>query len=308
VKKTGWIERNRIRLVLPLALTVGLFSACSREPVVATVDGEDITRIQLIEEARQRGVPMQQDALQQLLVVLVDRSAAVIKAEELSLMDDLQFRQAYRNLVLETLKRRYRTAWESELEVTEAEILAEYQHQAQRYTIPEQIRISLILFETESVARQSAEQLRGLAAGESRDELFRKLAVSHSLDRASRYRGGNLGMLSNGDTSRLPKAVTAGAFALANIGELTDLIAVDDHFYLVKLDERKPAHLQALVSVQDQIKQRLLTAKMDEFRQRMQDKIREGIHINTFPKVLATITDTAPADAGNQQPPGPALN
>lgn len=314
--KCNLCVRWLLRCVSMLLLMASLLSGCSRQPVVAMVDGEDITADELMAEARLRNIPQESRALQQLLDVIIDRNAAAVKAKDMNLDEDPDFQRAYRNLALETLKNRYRLDWEQELTVSESEIQAEYEQNPTRYTVPEKIRVALIVFEagpqgdSASVAQQAFTQLQATSKGEPRDRLFQTLAVTHSLDRASRYRGGDVGMLVQGETSQWPDQVQAAAFKLQEAGDVSSLIDADGKHYLIKLENRQPAHREPLADVKDSIHQRLLTARFDGLRQRTQNKLREDIAIKVYPKALAALDereqgDTAPVP---EPPPGPDLN
>lgn len=288
---------------------VTVLSGCDRQPVVATVDGQDITAAQLLAEAKARNLPADSQALQQLLELIIDRNAAARKADMLDLNDDPDFQRAYQDLVLATLKTRFQADWEQELNVTELEIKAEYERNPARYTEPETVRVALIEFDTDpasAVASDAVQQLQSAARGEARDRLFQSLAVAHSADRASRYRGGDVGVLERGRPSNWPDAVLDAAFALAEPGDLSPLIEVEGKRYVLKLATHTPAELKPLEKVHHSIRQRLLTARFDEIRSRTRVKIREDVSIRQYPEALAAVA--ASKSPSPLHPPGPALN
>src|SRR5690606_18687874 len=126
-------------------------------------------------------------------------------------------------------------------------------------------------------------QLQATTVGDERDQLFQSLAVQHSADRASRYRGGDIGFLQRGETSRWPNTVISAAFALAEGGDLSAPVETENAVYLIKLVHRRDALVEPLASVRDDIRQRLITARFDALKARAKDKLREDLNVRLFP-------------------------
>ncbi|NPU91688.1 MAG: hypothetical protein HPY82_07215 [Gammaproteobacteria bacterium] len=290
-------------------------SGCDNGAVVAKVDDEKITAEELVAEVNRRGLPLQETVLQQVLEQMIDRSAAAIKADALELMDEPDFQRAYRTLALETLQTRFQADWDAELTVSETDIKAEYDRDQSRYTRPEQIRVALIEFEAGHERAAQLEQVSTLQAqlqaahvGDERDQLFQSLAVQHSADRASRYRGGDVGFLQRDETSRWPAPVTNAAFALTHDGDLSAPVETESAIYLIKLVNRRDAFVEPLQSVRGDIRQRLITARFDALKARSKEKLREDLKVRLFPAAIAAIGAEKVAPAAIQSPPGPALN
>ena len=80
------------------------------------------------------------------------------------------------------------------------------------------------------------------------------MAQNHSEDQASRYRGGDIGWLTVGDTNApWDPAMLAAVSKLAQPGDLAPVVSTPEAFYLVKLVERQPASVRPLEAVKDGI-------------------------------------------------------
>lgn len=312
-KRTAWTIRwNLAGLLLLICASL---PGCDNAAVVARVEDEKITAQELLAEINRRGLPLQEAVLQQVLEQMIDRSAAAIKADALNLMEEPDFQRAYRTLALETLLKRFETDWEAELTVSETDIKEAYDRDQARYTRPERIRIALIAFEftDEREAQREqinamAKQLRDTVVGDERDQLFQALAVQHSMDRASRYRGGDVGFLQRGEASRWPETVVSAAFALENAGDLSAPVAADNAFYLIKLVNRRDGFIEPLETVRSDIRQRLITTRFDTLKARAREKLREELNVRLYPAELAAIGADKTVPASHEPPPGPALN
>lgn len=301
-----------------LLLLCSLISACDNAPVVAKVDGTAITAQQLLDEASRRGLPARENVLNSVLDGLIDREAAVIKADQLDLMDDPQFQQDFRTLTLETLRKRYQQDWESQLSVTDEDVSTEYNNNQVAFTIPEKRRIALIAFAAGSerhttlpIAEGSLKKLQASEKGDQRAQLFQSLAVRYSTHRASRYRGGDVGFVEqvqHGKSSPWPPAVMQAAFTLQEPGDISPLIEANDTLYVLQLLSQKDAYVQPLESVKENIRQRLTTARFDVLKARSKAQLREDIRVRTFPEIIARISNQNSTEERLLPPQGPTLN
>lgn len=310
--RTGKIRRNVAGLLL---LTCACLSGCDNAAVVARVEGEKITADELVAEVNRRGLPLQEAVLQQVLEQMIDRSAAAIKADTLNLTEEPDFQRAYRTLALETLLKRFEADWEAELTVSETDIKEAYDRDQTRYTRPERVRIALIAFELTDEREAQLEQIHAMAkqlqaapTGDERDQLFQSLAVQHSADRASRYRGGDVGFLQRGETSRWPETVVSTALALKNAGDLSAPVEAENAIYLIKLVNRRDRFVEPLDKVRSDIRQRLITARFDTLKARARERLREELNVRLYPSEIAAIGADKTVPTTHEPPPGPSLN
>ena len=124
------------------------------------------------------------------------------------------------------------------IKVSKEDVERSYNEQLGKYTTPEQIRASHILFTTEgkddAAVRQQAEQvLKEAKSGAD----FAALAKKYSQDESNAQQGGDLDYFGRG---RMVGAFETAAFALAP-GEISDLVKTEFGYHIIKLTDRKPA-------------------------------------------------------------------
>jgi hypothetical protein len=122
-----------------------------------------------------------------------------------------------------------------------------------KYRVPEQLRYSDIAVRIEgrgeAAARARAEEARKrvVAGGD-----FAKVAREYSDDATTREQGGALPLVSR---ERLAKEFAAGVFALTKVGEISQPIKGPTAYHVVRLDERRPAHVEPFDDVRDKLLQ-----------------------------------------------------
>ena len=109
----------------------------------------------------------------------------------------------------------------------------------EKYQIPEQVRISLIVISREGRSGDAALTL----ARATRDKLlawadFAALAKEVSDDKATAAEGGSLSWRS---AAQLDPALARAAFALERVGEISEPVQVRNNYVLIRLDEKRAA-------------------------------------------------------------------
>jgi peptidyl-prolyl cis-trans isomerase C len=110
-----------------------------------------------------------------------------------------------------------------------------------KYNVPEQVNASHILFDTK---KRSDEAARALAT-ETRAKLvagadFGKLAKQLSDDPGSGGNGGEVGWFPA--SGKMDPDFSAAAFALKNVGDLSEPVHSSFGWHIIRLDGRRPAH------------------------------------------------------------------
>lgn len=151
------------------------------------------------------------------------------------------------------------------IEVTDADIATYYQENLESYRTEEQRRLAHILVEfndDESAAKDKADAiLARINAGED----FAELAKELSADTFSGENGGDLDWMENGS---MDPAFDEKAFALSEIGSVSDVVKTEFGFHIIKVLDIKPEVVQSLADVKD-----VLAAKVSE--NKAQDKFFE---------------------------------
>jgi peptidyl-prolyl cis-trans isomerase D len=145
--------------------------------------------------------------------------------------------------------------------VSDDDVKAFYEENINDFGDEEQRRISHILIEVdadEDAAKAQAESiLTQINAGGD----FAELAKQYSSDTFSGENGGDLDWLERGS---MDEVFDEQAFALAEIGDVSNVVQTEYGFHLIKLTDLKPAVVQPLTEVFDDLKIRISKQKAQE--------------------------------------------
>jgi len=142
----------------------------------------------------------------------------------------------------------------AKITVPPADVEKAYNDNIDRYTTPEQLRASHILFRTEgkdeATVKAAAEAVLKEAKGGAD---FAELARKHSDDEATKPLGGDLDAFGRG--KMVPEFDTA-AFALKS-GEISDLVRTPYGFHIIKVTEKTGGTAKPLDEVRQQLTEQL---------------------------------------------------
>jgi len=158
------------------------------------------------------------------------------------------------------------------VEVTDADIESYYQENIANYKQDEQRRVSHILIEfgdDESAAKTKIEEL---STKVNQGEDFAVLATEFSADTFSGENGGDLEWIEPGV---MDEAFDDAAFALTEVGSISDIVKTEFGFHLIKLTELKEEQIKAFVDVKEELKAIVSTQKAeDKFFELQQEMAR----------------------------------
>lgn len=156
------------------------------------------------------------------------------------------------------------------ISVTEDELKDYYNHNKEKFTTPEQIKVSHILVkvnfgasgEEKKKARDKAKQiLEWLKKGEK----FETLAEQYSDDQQSKKIGGSLGYIERG---RMPKSFDDTAFSMKP-GQISDVVETDYGYHIIQVVDHRDAVTKSFDEVKGFIKKELTNElailKVEEF-------------------------------------------
>nr|WP_312986328.1 peptidylprolyl isomerase [Comamonas koreensis] len=155
--------------------------------------------------------------------------------------------------------------------LVDAQVSAAYQANKEKYQAPEQAHVAHILIanKDEAKAKEQIDKLRQeVATGAD----FAKLAKDNSSDSNSALKGGDLGLVSRGQTA---PEFEAAAFALAKPGDLSPVIKTQFGYHIIKLVEKKPARTMSLEEVKPQLEKQFIQQAIQQARTAEVDKINE---------------------------------
>ncbi|MDX2369786.1 MAG: peptidylprolyl isomerase, partial [Colwellia sp.] len=163
-----------------------------------------------------------------------------------------------------------------DIQVSDEEVASYYQDNIASYTQAEQRRVSHILIEftegdstSEAIAKTEAEAvLTRIAQGED----FAVLAKELSNDTFSGENGGDLDFLEAGV---MEQSFDEAAFALATVGDTTELVKTSFGYHVIKLTELKAEVIQSLAEVKTELQAKVSNEKaQDKFYTQTQEMAR----------------------------------
>ncbi|MGI6659473.1 MAG: peptidylprolyl isomerase [Dethiobacteraceae bacterium] len=271
-----------VLVVLLLATVVGAVVVNQRSEVVATVNGEKITKQELYDafvanggasileqliserliaqEAAKLGIEVTDAEVQQEIDRLIEENYYGMK-------EYYEQALAQYGITEELLKDNIRTDLQlsaivrSKIEVSEAEVEEYFRENQDDFNIPEEIDVRHILVETEEEAEEVLALLR---AGED----FAELAKEHSQDPGSADKGGALGFNGRGS---FVKEFEDAAFALP-VGEYSEPVKTEHGYHIIEVLERKEAKEVEFADVKEQVKEALIEEKV---RERLQEEYNQ---------------------------------
>jgi peptidyl-prolyl cis-trans isomerase C len=189
--------------------------------------------------------------------------------------------------------------------VTDEEIKASYEANADEFHRPAQRRASHILVETEAEAKTVLEEAKKADA-----RGFIELAKKYSKDLETKLRGGDLQFFTKEPgkdeaEAKVPAAVRKAAFDLKNVGDtVAKPVPVDGGFSIVRLTGERPERNTTLADAEQPIRTKLWREK----RQKALADLVEGLRGKEKPQVFADRVDMVKLDDMEKQPEGFAPN
>lgn len=137
------------------------------------------------------------------------------------------------------------------IEVSEQDLENYYNDNIANYRQNEQRRVSHILIEAGDDATAAETEIKALQARLAQGEDFAELAKAHSADIFSGENGGDLDWIEPG---AMDEAFDEAAFALQNVGDVSDVVETEFGFHLIKLTDFKEEQTKPLADVIDELR------------------------------------------------------
>jgi peptidyl-prolyl cis-trans isomerase C len=257
------------------------------ETVVATVAGEPITEADLSFAAEDLTQELSQMPPEQrkafLLRVLIDMKVMAAAGRDAGMADTPLFQQRLKYLEDRALRRAYFADTIANA-VTEEAVRADYDKLVAEFVPAEEIRASHILVATEEEAKAVKAELDG--GGD-----FATIAKEKSIDPGA-ANGGDLGFFGKG---MMVAPFEAAAYALTDIGQVSDPVQSQFGWHVIKLEEKRESTPPAFEQVAGQIQQQLLMKTFDETVARLMDGVAIDIPDAELSAAVAAQTETEAA-------------
>jgi peptidyl-prolyl cis-trans isomerase C len=188
-------------------------------------------------------------------------------------------------------------------DVPNADVEKYYKEHATEYARPETVRASQIVIKERAHALKVLAEVKAVQKNDMK--AFRDLVTKYSEDADSKPRGGDLTQFDR-STTQHPQAVVTAAFALKEVGDVSDLVTTDKGFAILKLTDRRPALSRSLEDAKPEIQKRLLDDLRAKKKKEYVDEARKSIKVEIFEDQLAKLdlAGGAEAKSGTNLPPG----
>jgi parvulin-like peptidyl-prolyl isomerase len=161
------------------------------------------------------------------------------------------------------------------------EIDAYYNTNKQEFATPAQIKLRMIVLNSDPLVSDSAKTTRQMA-DEIRDKAthggdFATLAKTYSMD-GTAENGGDWGWV---DEKTLNQDLTNAAFSLSK-GQVSSVVQIGDSFYLLYCEDKKDSAITPLNDVRETIAKKLSQIQRQKATQRWIDSLREKAYIKVY--------------------------
>lgn len=261
-----------VAALIIIIAAVGIYFYTNNKDVVATVDGEKITKNELYDVMEGQYGKTVLDTLINNKIIQLEGEKQNIKVTSKEVNEELDtFIEDYGgeetfNAALEasgiSLKN-FKTDIENflivekilgkDIDITEEDMKEYFEENKESFNEPEQVKASHILVEDEKTAKEVLEKVN---AGED----FAELAKEYSTDTATAENGGDLGYFGEGE---MTEAFEEAAFAL-DVDEISDIVKTDFGYHIIKVTGKKEATEAKYEDVKEEIKEILFDAEINE--------------------------------------------
>jgi len=223
----------------------------------------------LLEAARRQGVSLTPEEKKDYLVKLAGESLQ----EEAAVPTQ---RDQDESLFDRPLIDKYAYPLIKDIRVQDEEVRVYYEEHKRDFLLPERVKVSQILLETEEKA---VEVLRNLE--NAVEEEFRKVAQEESAGPEA-FKGGEMGTFKNGD---LPYEMEKVIFALEE-GKLSRVVESSYGFHIFRLDKKFPPQLLSEAEAAPSIRVRILDGKVKEGLALHLEELRRSLTWSSHPEML----------------------
>lgn len=267
------IKRSVIISFLILSIAVVFAAGCgtgnSNQDVVASVNGEDITKNELYElMVKQNGKQALDSLISQKVIELEAKKQKITVSDEDIQKEMETYYETYggeeafvqtlqmSGYSLEDVKKelalniKINKLLEPRIKITEEELKTYFEANKEQFAQQKQVKASHILVETEEKANEIKKKL-----AEGQD--FAQLAKENSTDTQNKDKGGDLGFFGSGD---MVKEFEETAFAL-KVGEISAPVKTEFGYHIIKVTEIKEAQEANYEQNKSKIKETLFAEK-----------------------------------------------
>jgi hypothetical protein len=291
-----------------------------QKEVIATIGGLEITKTEFEQELRYKGKKfIDRVDKKSLLEEMISKKLFLNKAKSLALKEDAKIQRAYEYILIGEIRKRFIEAKRKEIKITKAEVKAYYQKYKESYKLPLKRKLAIVFAEKrrknsskekEIIKERFAKLTKLHQEGNlgPADKGFGSYAIDYSEHQVSRYRGGTLGWFDQISKLNWEQKVLDKAFALAKVGDLSEIIETKKGYYLVRIMDEKKAKYKTLKEVYSKVKHQLLFAKQKAINSDFDTALRAEYAIDKDLNKLDEIKIKTASFNQEKKPPMGVLN
>lgn len=236
-----------------------------------------------------RGFLATRDGKMELLNSMIAEAVLIQKAREEGLDRKEEVKRKLQNVeervLLEAMVQELQ---KDRIAVSDEEVKEHFQKNEDKFSNPEQVRVSHILVKKKSDARKVLNELREGAS-------FEKLAQKYSIDSITAPRGGDLGYISRGEM--IPQFEDV-AFGLGKKGDISQIVETPFGYHLIKLTDRKKMGTKTPEEIEYDIRTKIQNEKLDRLMEKYRKELMVSINQDLLDKVLV---GTEPESKGEKE-------
>ena len=249
-----------------------------------------------------------------LLGEMIDREALYAKAIESGYDKRPEVEAAIKHLILSRFRDEEISKLNLIVPVTDQEIQTYYDSHAAQFATPAKVHAAMILLRIPATATDDkraeimskAKDVLDEARAAATPGAFAELVQANSQDQGTRYRGGDLGWVSQASPPwGMDSAAVAALFDLQKPGDFAPLIQGDKGVYIFKLLDIRSAGVRPLNQVRESIRYSLQQEHKARGEEQFYAAMRIGLDIRTNRVLFDSIQP--PSDRNGAPPSLPAV-
>ncbi len=300
-------DEDRSRKEPAAAQTAPTFSASEADTPLAKIDEVVITLGELEERINRqspyvRGRYTSLEQKKEFLDNLIRFEVLAKEAQRRGLDKDADVVRTMKQVMIQKLINQEFDSKITPDSITDVELRAYYDANLAEFVKPEEVRASAVVLGNRAQAERVLAEARGDAGKTNKG--FRDLVAKYSTDDDTKLRGGDLRYFT-ADDKELPPPVVRAAFALAQVGDISDVIdGGDGKFYVLKQTNRRKGTTRSFDEAKPSIRNTLFRDKRSRAQGAFVDGLRAKAKVEIDEALLSKVrVEPADAQAPTTAPP-----
>ena len=234
----------------------------------------------------------------ELLNEIVDAELLAMEARRRGLDKHPESEDAIRQILRDAILAQARAALPVPTEIPAAEVRAYYEAHADRFSEPERRRVAVIALDSKAEAEKVLKAAAKIKNATEWGELFYQHSVTAPKTRpanAPLETAGDLGIVGPPDDKRggnpkVPDAIRAAVFRIANVGSVgAEVVRDGSRYYVIRMNGITAAHHRSIAEADRTIRIALMQEKMQKIERDLEEGLRKKYPVEINDKALASV-------------------